>query len=116
MADKQTLSEIQLTLPNSFGLHARPASLLVRLAQSFDAKIWIEYESQRCDAKSFLSIMLLAAEQGAKVKVTASGPDANMALEAISDLFRREFDNAEVSPGPSALPSPLSASVANAAR
>jgi phosphotransferase system HPr (HPr) family protein len=77
---------------NEQGLHARPADMFVRHAKQFDARIEIIKEGERFDGKSILSLMTLAAVQGTKLVLEATGPDADEALGTLAELFEREFD------------------------
>lgn len=78
---------------NAEGLHARPADLLVRLANKFNATIQIGKNSEWVDCKSILSLLTLGAAQGTKLSVSAEGPDAADAIESITSLFEAGFDD-----------------------
>jgi phosphotransferase system HPr (HPr) family protein len=78
---------------NAEGLHARPADLLVRMANKFDATIQIGKNSEWVDCKSILSLLTLGAAQGTQLLVSAEGPDAATAIESISNLFEAGFDD-----------------------
>ncbi|MEL6104614.1 MAG: HPr family phosphocarrier protein [Planctomycetota bacterium] len=77
---------------NPQGLHARPADLLVRMANQFEARITISRGGEPIDCKSILSILTLGAEQGTELSVSAEGADAEVALDSIEQLFLRGFD------------------------
>ena len=81
---------------NEQGLHARPADMFVRQAKRFDARIEIIKEGERFDGKSILSLMTLAAVQGTKLLLQATGPDADQALGALAELFERGFDEERI--------------------
>jgi len=72
------------------GLHARPASLLVRIANKFGSTINLIYDGKVADARSIMSIMLLCATMGALLEVEAQGEDEDQALEAIERVFSRD--------------------------
>jgi PTS hybrid protein len=74
-------------LVNASGLHARPAAEFVRLASTFDARITIN----EVDAKSLLRIMSLGLGRGTTVELTASGPDARKAIDALVTLIESGF-------------------------
>jgi phosphocarrier protein HPr len=80
---------------NPQGLHARPADLLVRCANQFNAEILITKDSQPVDCKSILSILTLGATQGTELQVTARGQDAESAMLAIVELFDAGFHELE---------------------
>lgn len=77
---------------NPQGLHARPAELFVKTASQYQARIEVIKDAQRVDGKSILNILTLAAVQGTELRIEASGPDAQAALDALSGLFERNFD------------------------
>ncbi len=63
-----------------------------RLASQYQAKIEVIKEGHRVDGKSILNILTLAAVQGTQLSIEANGPDAQAALDALSELFARNFD------------------------
>jgi len=77
---------------NAQGLHARPADLLVRLANQFESEIQIGKHGQLVDCKSILSLLTLGAAQGTELAVLAQGADADAALQSIAELFEAGFD------------------------
>ncbi len=81
----------QFTISNQLGLHARPAAQFVKLASGFTADIWAEKEDEKVNGKSIMGLMLLAAERGAVITVSADGEDEEQALEAIGDLIANRF-------------------------
>jgi phosphotransferase system HPr (HPr) family protein len=79
-----TSSETLVTLPPHIDLHARPAAVVVRLASTYDAEITLAHADREANAKSVLAIMALGANGGSKLRLTASGNDAAVALDAVS--------------------------------
>ena len=77
---------------NPQGLHARPADLLVRLANQFESTIMISRGGEQMDCKSILSILTLGAAQGTELSVSAEGAAAQRAVDSIEQLFDRGFD------------------------
>ena len=84
--------EKELTIPNRLGLHARPASLLVKTLARFESDVFISRDNQIVNGKSIMGVMMLAAEFGSKVLFKISGEDEEDALEAVLELFERKFD------------------------
>jgi len=76
---------------NSQGLHARPASLFVRMANKFDSDITVMKDGEAVNGKSIMGILTLAVEQGCEVSVVASGVDAEEALREL-ELFLQSPD------------------------
>lgn len=68
---------------NKTGLHARPAATFVELAKRFQASIRVRHGAQVADGKSLISLLQLGAEAGAAIRVSAEGPDASAALDAL---------------------------------
>ena len=84
-----------LTIINKLGLHARAAAKLVHIAGSFESDIILRKDGKQANAKSILSVMMLAAQQGAEIQLEINGIDAAAAQQAIRDLIERRFDEAE---------------------
>ena len=82
----------QVTISNRLGLHARPAMALVDVANGYTSDIRLQKESQSVDAKSIMQIMMLAATKGTALTVSADGPDADAAVQAIVSLVEAKFD------------------------
>ena len=83
--------EKEVVIQNKAGIHARPASKLVQLANSFSSKIYIERNSDRINAKSILGIIALGAVQGTPLKLVADGEDEQEAVEALAKLVDERF-------------------------
>jgi len=77
---------------NRAGMHARPAAEFVKLAGGFAANVTIEKDGLKVNGKSIMGVLMLAAEQGSTLKLTASGEDAEAAVEALADLVKRGFE------------------------
>lgn len=86
------MPERDVTVVNTFGIHARPASKIAQLANRFEAAIEIRHGDTVADAKSVLGLLTLAAPHGSRVHLRAEGPDAEPALDALAGLFDRSFD------------------------
>lgn len=87
--------KIQITIINKLGLHARAASKLVSTANRYESKIEIFKGHQKADAKSIMSVLMLAASQGTPLDIQAHGRDWEAALQGLSDLINNRFDEAE---------------------
>lgn len=85
-----------LAVTSPVGIHARPAAMLVKQAQAFNADIEISHNGNSTSVKSIMGLLTLCAGYGAKVKVTATGRDAQEAIRAITRLFVSGFENAPV--------------------
>lgn len=89
------MTRIELEIVNKLGLHARAAAKLVKLASRFESTIEIEKDAQKVNCKSIMGVMMLAASCGSSVFLYADGSDESQALDAISDLVNRRFDEEE---------------------
>jgi phosphocarrier protein HPr len=85
------LKELNVTVVNKLGLHARPAAMLVRKVMTFEAEVFLEKDGDRVSGKSIMGIMGFAACQGTEVKLIASGEDEDEALTELADLFKNKF-------------------------
>jgi len=83
--------EREATIVNQEGLHARPAAKIVRLASSFSSEIELFKDGVAVNGKSIMGVMMLAAECGSSIVVRADGPDAEQAVEAITQLVAGGF-------------------------
>ena len=72
------------------GLHNQQATYFVQKANEFSSMIWMESGSRRMNAKSLLGIMSLGIITGATVTLTAMGPDAEEAVNALEALLQRD--------------------------
>ena len=76
---------------NRYGIHARPAALLVKTATRFACEIWLEKNGVKVNAKSIMGLLTLEGNHGAKMKIHATGADAAAALDALAELFEQKF-------------------------
>ena len=83
------------------GLHARAAAKVVRLAQSFDSTMELQRidNGATADAKSILSVLMLAAGRGTQLNATARGIDEEAAINALDQLFAQGFGEMEQESG-----------------
>jgi phosphocarrier protein HPr len=83
--------EKEITVTNTLGIHARPASMVVQTATKFKSAIQIQKDDITADAKSIMSVMMLAAAWNCTVRIRATGPDEQEALNAVALLFETRF-------------------------
>ena len=84
------LTEV-MAVVNSMDLHARPAAKLVQTVLQFESDVQINVNGQRVNAKSIMGLLTLAAAQGTRMTVTAQGPDADQAMQAVRELIASGF-------------------------
>jgi phosphocarrier protein len=80
-----------ITVTNRLGLHARPAALVVKAASAFHSEIYLIKDQTRVNAKSIMGVMMLAAECGSALEISAEGPDAQAAVDAVAAVFASNF-------------------------
>ncbi|WP_298818115.1 phosphoenolpyruvate--protein phosphotransferase [Chloroflexus sp.] len=88
---------VQVTIHNPTGLHARPATAFVETAKRFQSAIRVRHGEQVADGKSLLSLLQLGVGAGATVTISAQGPDADVALAALSALVEAGMGEEPVS-------------------
>lgn len=77
---------------NQYGIHARPAALIVKTTSRFDVDVTIEKEGNRVSGKSIMGLMTLEAGRGCSLSVSAEGPDSEQVLDELQSLFESGFD------------------------
>lgn len=77
----------KLTITNPHGLHARPAAAVVARVRGFEARVILEANGRRADARSITGLLGLGAGVGDDVRITALGGDASQAIEAVSAIL-----------------------------
>ena len=87
-----TSKKIILKIKNKLGVHARPASVFVRLTSTFISDITIEKAGESVSGKSLIGILMLAAEYNSSITITATGKDCAEAIIAIEDLVNNNLE------------------------
>ena len=82
-----------ITIKNSVGLHARPATFFIQKANSYKSSIWVEKEDCRVNAKSLLGVLSLGITKGTTITLIADGADESVAIEGLASLVDSEFSN-----------------------
>ena len=83
---------IELTVTNKMGIHARPAAMIVRVANKYTAEVMVEKDDEQVNGKSIMGLMMLAAGSGSKLRFKAEGADAEEMLKEMTALFERKFE------------------------
>lgn len=81
----------EIEVQNKLGIHARPSSLIVRTLGPLDATVTFSNGRLTASGKNILELLSLAAGKGTTLTVTATGPEADMALDAIEQLVADNF-------------------------
>ena len=85
----------QLEIKNKLGLHARAAARLVQTVNRFAAQVTFSKDGQSADGRSIMGVLTLAAPQGTRIEIEATGEDAEQAVKAIEKLVNKKFNEPE---------------------
>ena len=77
----------EVAVKNEAGLHARPATLLVKKASSFKSDVSVEYNGKKANVKSLIGVLSLGVTKGATITVIANGEDEVEACEEVAKLI-----------------------------
>lgn len=80
-----------VTVQNSVGLHARPATFFIQRANEFKSSIWVEKDDRRVNAKSLLGVLSLGIVKGTTIKLVADGSDEEEAVKTLVELIESNF-------------------------
>jgi len=87
--------EKQLDIINKLGRHARAAAKVVSVASRYESRIHVIHNGNPIDAKSIMGLLMLGAAKGTSVTFQVDGNDETAAMEELTDLFGRRFDEEE---------------------
>ena len=82
----------ELPIINKRGLHARASAKFVQMVERFDAEVWVTRGSETVGGTSIMGLMMLSAGPGTSIVVSATGPEAQAALDAITELVASKFN------------------------
>ena len=80
---------------NTLGLHPRAAALVVQTVNKFSSQVILSKDGHSADGRSIMGVLTLAAAQGSKIQVEATGDDAERAVRAIEKLVDSRFNENE---------------------
>ena len=83
--------QIEYVIENASGLHARPASMLVREATSYQSDISLVKNDKKINCKSIMSVLSAGVKQGDAVTFVFDGADEDVASVKFKDFLRQEF-------------------------
>ncbi len=84
--------EREVEVLNRAGIHARPAALIVKVANSFSSQLFMEKDKMKINGKSIMGIITLGAAYKSKITISTDGPDEAEAADAIEQLFLNRFE------------------------
>lgn len=92
------MTEVQVIITNSTGLHARPAAMFVQRAASFRCKVKIAGNNKVSDGKSILAVMGMGLTQNTKLTIMAEGDDEEECIVALKELIESNFGEGTAKP------------------
>ncbi len=81
-----------VTIKNSVGLHARPATFFIQKANSYKSSIWVEKDDRSVNAKSLLGVLSLGIVNGMTITLVADGADEADAIAGLKELIENGFN------------------------
>ena len=89
----------RLHIKNPQGLHARPASTFVKIANKFESEVTVKKGGETVNGKSIMGLMTLAASQGSVLEVEVSGPDAEKAMQELERFLMTDSEKGKPKEG-----------------
>lgn len=83
-----------LEVKNKLGIHARPAAMIVRIANKYNGEVLVEKGDEQVNGKSIMGLMMLAAGQGSQLRFSVEDEQGIFCLDELEDLFQRKFEEA----------------------
>lgn len=85
------MKEFEFVVTDPQGIHARPASLLVKEAKKFESNISVFKGARKGDLKKIFTVMALGVKQGESIKVQVEGADEEQAASAVEAFLKENF-------------------------
>ena len=82
----------EIPIINKRGLHARASAKFVQMVERFNAEVWVTRGGETVGGTSIMGLMMLSAGPGTTITVSAIGPDAQAAVDAITELVASKFN------------------------
>jgi phosphocarrier protein HPr len=82
----------ELLIVNKRGLHARASAKFVQTVERFSAEVWVTRGGETVGGTSIMGLMMLSAGPGTTITVSAIGPEAQAAVDAITELVESKFN------------------------
>lgn len=81
----------KVKVKNPLGIHTRPAAAIVKLLQPRKASVSFTYKNETINARSIMSILMLAAKKNTQITITVEGIDAEVTMNHLIQAFDQEF-------------------------
>ena len=83
----------EVTITNTSGLHARPATFFIQKANTYRSSVWVVKDDRKVSAKSLLGVLSMGIVKGTVVTLIADGDDENEALNGLEKLIQAELND-----------------------
>ncbi len=81
----------KIRVKNALGLHARPATVIVKMLQTTKSVVSFTYRKETVNARSIMSVLMLAATKNSLIAITVEGDDAQQTMDKLVELFDKQF-------------------------
>lgn len=81
----------KVKVKNALGLHARPATAIAKLLQGTSSSVSFTYRKETVNARSIMSILMLAATKNSQITIEVEGKDAEEVMRRLVDAFEKKF-------------------------
>lgn len=85
----------KVKVKNGLGLHARPATAIAKLLQKSKSIVTFTYRNESINARSIMSILMLAASKNSQIIISVEGEDASETMQELLDAFENRFGESE---------------------
>ncbi len=94
ITNPETSQELRriFVVKNKTGIHARPAAMIVRIANKYAGNVWVVKDTEQVDGKSIMGLMMLAAGNGSKLEFIIDDAQGEAFLDEIETLFANKFE------------------------
>ncbi len=83
----------EVTITNSSGLHARPATFFIQKANTYRSSIWVVKDDRKVSAKSLLGVLSIGIAKGMTITIAADGEDEKEAIDGLVELIETGFND-----------------------
>jgi phosphocarrier protein HPr len=81
----------KVKVKNPLGLHTRPAAAIVKMLQPLKSSVYFTYKNETINARSIMSILMLAARKNSQIIITVEGDDAETTMKLMMHAFENQF-------------------------
>lgn len=81
----------KVKVKNALGIHTRPAASIVKILQPRKSSVFFTYRDETINARSIMSILMLAAKKNSSITICVEGEDAQTTMDHLVKAFEDEF-------------------------